>query len=55
MSTLLVGMIHYAVLELCARLEDLVYNETMKQFRLSSAATGVWNKREAIDSYVMKW
>lgn len=48
-------MIHFAVLDLCARLEDLIYNDIMKQFHLSSAATGVWSKREAIDSYVLKW
>ena len=50
-----VGMSHFAVLDLCARLEDLIYNETMKQFHVSSTATGVWSKREAIDSFVLKW
>ena len=50
-----VGMSHFAVLDLCARLEDLIYNDTMKQFHVSSTATGVWSKREAIDSFVLKW
>ena len=40
----------YAVMDISARLEEIVYNETMKEFSISPNSA-VWNKQESIDFY----
>lgn len=44
------GMMGYAVMGLCAKLENLVYLDTLKEFHLPPTAT-VWSKRECLVHY----
>jgi hypothetical protein len=47
------GMIGCPVVDLCAKLEDLIYNDTLKEYNLSSTAN-VWSKKECILFYQEK-
>lgn len=44
------GMVHFAIMDLCAKLEDLIYYESLKQCNLSSGMN-VWSKPESIRYY----
>lgn len=47
------GMDGCAVMDICARLEDLVYNDALKEYNLSATAN-VWSKKECIIYYQEK-
>lgn len=44
------GMDTYAVMDMCARIEDLIYNDALREYSLSSSAN-VWSKKECIIYY----
>ena len=43
----------FAVLDLCARIEDLVYNDSLKEYDLANNSH-VWAKRECMMYYQVK-
>lgn len=47
------GMEGMAVMDICARLEDLIYNDALKEYNLSATAN-VWSKKECIIYYQEK-
>lgn len=47
------GMDTYAVIDACARLEELIYQDAMREFSLP-ATSHVWNKRESMILYQEK-
>lgn len=44
------GMELHAVVDMCARLEDIVYNEALREYSLGNSAN-VWSKKECITFY----